>query len=185
MAAGAGSNGVAVIADALADLLRLVGWAEGADRAVCVRDLALLLEDSTDGTEDGTDPAGADMAGQIHALARRMRRSRPLRWSLRGVGRVDASWVRRRGLPPWWVGDAFDRLLVLLEALVSAAARPGAADARGVGRHGDEGAVDIPDANHLAELCAGVEVATARLVLASLAPRVGAVLLSDKEVRRA
>ncbi|WP_343989762.1 hypothetical protein, partial [Terrabacter terrae] len=77
----------------------------------------------------------------------------------------ERGWLDERRLPSWWAGDANDRLLALLDAVhASADAAPG-----------PEVLLARPDAAHLARLCTGVEVAGARLVVASLAPHLGAL----------
>ena len=105
--------------DAVAALLALAGDADGAAAAARLRD-ALL--------------AGADAAAEEARLGRRVRRSRLLRWSLRGVGELDGA-------------DAADRL------------------AHWAG--GDEQLVPITLAE-VAALVTGVDLATARLVIASI-----------------
>jgi hypothetical protein len=86
-----------------------------------------------------------------------MARSALLRWSLRRLGVVDAARVEERGLPENLCGDARDRLLALLDR---AAARL---------RSGAEAATEatIPAAA-LGDLVTGLDLATARLVIASL-----------------
>ena len=105
--------------DAVAALLALAGDADGAAAAARLRD-ALL--------------AGADAAAEEARLGRRVRRSRLLHWSLRGVGELDGA-------------DAADRL----------------AHWAGAG----EQLVPIT-LEQVAALVTGVDLATARLVVASL-----------------
>ncbi|MCZ2811545.1 hypothetical protein O2W15_08875 [Modestobacter sp. VKM Ac-2979] len=104
--------------DAVATLLSLAGWDDAATRAARVRD-ALLA---------GGQPPEAER------LARRIIRSRLLRWSLRGLGRLPE-------------GDAHDRL-----------------------RHWLEGSQQrrSTELTAVAELVTGLDLATARLVVASL-----------------
>ncbi|WP_206330526.1 hypothetical protein [Modestobacter sp. KNN46-3] len=104
--------------DAVATLLALAGWDDAATRAARVRD-ALLA---------GGQPPAAER------LARRIIRSRLLRWSLRGLGRLPE-------------GDAHDRL-----------------------RHWLEGTEQrrSTELTAVAELVTGLDLATARLVVASL-----------------
>ncbi|GAA2025691.1 hypothetical protein GCM10009740_14270 [Terrabacter terrae] len=151
-----GLPSTALLADAVRDVLQLAGWTEGAERAMRVRDLAV---GSLAGRGD------ADLAREAAALVRRVRRSRTLRWSLRGLGRVERGWLDDHQLPSWWAGDANDRLLALLDAVhVSTDAGPG-----------PDVLLERPDAAHLTRLCTGVEVAAARLVVASLAPHLGSL----------
>lgn len=86
----------------------------------------------------------------LERLRRRMRRSRTLRWSLRGVRPLTEQDVDRHGLPAGALGDTHDRLLRMLDR------------------------VDAPEmspplsADHVAHLVTGLDLATARLVVASL-----------------
>ncbi|MGY1858190.1 hypothetical protein [Modestobacter sp. SYSU DS0290] len=105
--------------DAVATLLALAGWTDAAVRAARLRDAAL------DGELHQRD---ADR------LARRIRRSRLLRASLRGLGELPE-------------GDAHDRLLHWLDG--TASARP----------------TTLGD---VADLVTGLDLAAARLVVASL-----------------
>src|SRR5690625_3066422 len=111
--------------DCVASLLALAGWSEAASRARDVRDLLL-----------DSDP---DAETRLVQLDRRIRRSRVLRWSLRGLGAL-------AGL------DAYDRLLGMLERA-----------------HG--GGTDLPGpstSEELSELLKGVDLAAARVIVASL-----------------
>jgi hypothetical protein len=76
--------------DASARLLAVAGWADAAATAQRLRDQAL----------DGTTPNEP-----LRRWASRVRRSRPLRWLLAGVGRTDS-------------GDALDRLYGWLDPTV-------------------------------------------------------------------
>ncbi|MCZ2815982.1 hypothetical protein [Modestobacter sp. VKM Ac-2984] len=104
--------------DAVATLLALAGWDDSAVRAARVRDELLA----------GGQPPGADR------LARRITRSRLLRWSLRGLGRLPE-------------GDAHDRL-----------------------RHWLTGTEErrSTELSTVADLVTGLDLASARLVVASL-----------------
>jgi len=110
--------------DDVATLLTLAGWEDAATRAREVRDL--LLDNA----------AGAE--SQLTRLERRIRRSRILRWSLRGLGPVEDR-------------DAYDRLLGMLTC-----ARGGQVDSFGPSTPGE-----------LAGLVSGVDLAAARLIVAS------------------
>ncbi|MCZ2826363.1 MULTISPECIES: hypothetical protein [unclassified Modestobacter] len=104
--------------DAVATLLALAGWDDAAVRAARVRDELLA----------GGQPPEADR------LARRITRSRLLRWSLRGLGRLPE-------------GDAHDRL-----------------------RHWLAGTEQrrSTELSAVADLVTGLDLASARLVVASL-----------------
>lgn len=131
--------------DQLASLLALAGWADGQSAAVRVRDTLI------------DDPDGPDGSRLIDGLERRVRRDRLLRWSLRGIGdlrRIDdpptTSWAPR--------GDVYDRLLKLID------------DARSDLAGTDRPELPWPELLAVAErLVVGLDLATARLVVASLA----------------
>lgn len=131
--------------DNAASLLRLAGWDDAAARARRIRD-ALLFTDDHDGP-----------SGDLHQLRRMVGRSWWLRWSLRRVGPLDAHDLASRGLPPTMAGDVRDRLLAMLDrAADTIAGRPPTGPPAGV-------PVDtIPD------LVRGWDIATARLIVASL-----------------
>lgn len=136
--------------DALAGLLALAGWDDAAAQARWARDL-LLAGDS-----------GA-AAARLDRLARRVSRSRTLRWSLRGLGRVEPETARRLGLPETATGDCHDRLVSLLS------------QSRRAVRDGDVAEAVAPPAGHLATLVTGLDLAAVRLVVASLgAPGIAA-----------
>jgi len=109
--------------DAVATLLALAGWADAAAGAARLRDAAL---------------AGEVPADDAARLARRIRRSRLTRWSLRGVG----------ALPE---GDAADRLAHWLS-----------------GTDTDTDTALPITLEQVAGLVTGLDLATARLVVASL-----------------
>ncbi len=126
-------------ADAVAALLDLAGWPVGAALARRARDAAL----------DGDVSAARAHLGRLRD---RVRRSVVLRWSLRGVGRLDPPTV-----PAGLEGDAHDRLVRLLERAVTGVA-------------GDGPPPPALAAVDLAELVGGLELATVRLLVASLSP---------------
>ncbi len=130
--------------DNLAALLALAGWDDAAAEARTIRDLVL------------DDAETAMVSDRVEALARRVRRSRVLRRSLRGVRPIRAEDLRRRGLPADLAGDTHDRLLRLLERSVRDAVAGGA----------EEHAAVTPD--HLPEVLRGLDLAAVRLVVASL-----------------
>ncbi len=94
---------------------------------------------------------GAVAAAGLERLGRTVRRSRLLRWSLHGVGPVSAGQAEELGLPPEVCGDTYDRLLRMVGTTHSSPLRPGGA-----------GAEVLPS------LVTGLDLATARLVVASL-----------------
>ena len=84
-----------------------------------------------------------------------------LRWSLRRVRPVGDDELAEQDWPQWWAGDVHDRLLAMLDRAAGALAADGQSQARG-----DGSAVDVSVA--LPQLVAGLDLATARLVVASL-----------------
>lgn len=143
-----GSHRAARCLDAAADLLTLAGADALAAAARRTRDSIL---------------AGAriDAAAAVDRIHHRVARSRTLRWSLRDLGMVDDAVVAEHALPDDTRGDVFDRLLRMVAS---------------AGRTLHEGAhhPTIADrSNVIAALPAavnGLDVAAARLVVASLAP---------------
>ena len=137
--------------DNIASLLALAGWDDAAAEARRVRDTAL---------ESGDGAAGSE----LERLRRRVRRSWTLRWSLRGVRRLSDEDAHARGLPADAVGDTYDRLIGMLDRAVAGVAATAAGDTGS--RTNDAGRTLSTD--HLAHLVMGLDLATARLVLASL-----------------
>ncbi len=124
--------------DNAVSLLALAGWDDAAAQARRVRDTVL---------ERGwSDVATAG----LHRLRRKVRRSWLLRWSLRDVAELSGQEVRYWGLPSDAVGDAYDRLLRMLDRAASDA--------------GQERSYPIES---LAQAVTGRDLATARLALAS------------------
>jgi hypothetical protein len=124
--------------DNLASVLTLAGWDDAAAQARRIRDAALGL-----GGEEGAD-------ARLARLRRKVRRSWLLRWSLQGLRPLSEDDVDRHGLPADATGDSYDRLIRMLDR----------ADA---GEHAPAYSTD-----HLAHLVTGLDLATARLVVASL-----------------
>ncbi len=127
--------------DGCGRLLAVAGWEHASARARLLRDRVLLGQ--------------SNQREAVDRWTRRVRRSRVLRWSLAGVGVVAG--------PRWddtpFAGDAGDRLLRWIEQ--ARAPHPSNVDDRAT-----TGALlDI-----LPGLLIGAEVATARLVVASLDP---------------
>lgn len=130
--------------DNAAKLLALAGWEDAAARARRIRD-ALLRGDTTAAT------------AELDRLRRTVRRSWLLRWSLRRVGPLTGPHLMHRGLPDRLGGDARDRLLAMLDT---------AADSIG-GRAAPEPPHAVP-VEAVADLVRGWDLATARLIVASL-----------------
>ncbi|HSE07842.1 MAG TPA: hypothetical protein VLB29_04180 [Nocardioidaceae bacterium] len=130
--------------DNVAALLALAGWEDASAEARGMRDA--LLDEHRPGAH-----SQAATSARLDRLQRRLRRSRVLRWSLRGVRRLSEDDVRRHGLPTHSAGDTYDRLLAMVDRVRS-----------------EETSVPGLDAGLLPSLVTGLDVATARLVVASL-----------------
>jgi len=138
--------------DAAARLLQLAGWTAGADQARRLRDA--LLEPSSDRLPDAA----------VSALARRVRRSRSLRWALRDLGAVPPEAADGLGRI---AGDAHDRLLSWLDEAEREVGGDAAAVSPGQARRdGDDSGAALR--RLLPGLVTGLDVAGARLVVASL-----------------
>ena len=127
--------------DALARFLGVAGWADMAARSRRLRD-ALL---------DG-NPAG-ELAAPVSGLVRRIRRSRTLRWLIRGIpaGGTD-------------VAGLLERRVALIEAAVaSQQAQP----------------ASRPSVEELPVLLVGAELAAARLIVAAADPDTEGVRLPE------
>ena len=135
--------------DHIVDLLALAGWPSAADDARAIRDLLL------------DEPFSVDHARPlVEKLLRRLRRSWWLRWSLRDLAPLSAADLERSRLPTALAGDTYDRLLAHAEtalALLSKQLPPHSFRAESANVIG---AVPV--------LVRGLDVATARLVVASL-----------------
>ncbi len=145
--------------DSLVSLLALAGWDDAAAQARRLRDAALR--------PDGDTPAAVAEASAAH-LRRRVRRSWLLRWSLRGVRPVADDEAAARGLPADAAGDTYDRLLRLLDR------------ATGQETASDDGRAFTT--GQLADLATGLDLATARLVVASLDVHSVRAVDADQEV---
>jgi hypothetical protein len=121
--------------DALARFLGVAGWADPAARARRLRDELLA----------GADPAA--VRGQVHALTARVRRSRTLRWLVRGIPAGERDVAARLA----------DRLAAL-DAAVDGIPSPQPGPSR------------PPDLAALARAVVGAEFAAARLVVAVVDP---------------
>ncbi|MEP7331680.1 MAG: hypothetical protein ABI692_06280 [Terracoccus sp.] len=130
--------------DQLASLLALSGWADGYAAAVRVRNALIDKPDAAAGT------------ALLDDLRRRLRRARLVRWSLRGIG--DLRPGDQPDAPPPLHGDVYERLVSLADQ----------ARAELVGDA--EPPASLPVLLAVAErLVVGLDLAAARLVVASLA----------------
>lgn len=145
----ANSREAARQADHLADLLVLAGWPRAAARA---RRLCERLRN------DPADDSAADK--QAAALATLVRRSWVLRWALRDLAPIEVDDIDRYGLPAALAGDTYDRLLARLDVVQCLIRHE--ADAPQL--HVHESAIE----HMLPTLVEGLDVATARLVIAGL-----------------
>jgi hypothetical protein len=134
------ATGPARTVDNIVSLLALAGWDDAAAEARRVRDAML----------EGGDRATTTV--RLDRLRRKVTRSWVLRWSLRGVRPIADEDLERHDLPSHLAGDTYSRLLGMLDR---------AADDTG----------PLPAAfpvDKLPRLVAGLDVAAARLVVASL-----------------
>jgi hypothetical protein len=161
--------------DSAAGLLALAGWDDAAWRARRLRD-RLLADRDTDATpapastpesalesSPGSSPEPTAEAARVRAavadLRRRVSRSRMLRWSMRGLRPLDDADLEGHGLPGHLRGDTHDRLVRMLDRAVEALE-----GAPSTGRP-EEQPVSVEAVPHLVR---GLDLATARLVVASL-----------------
>lgn len=147
--------------DSLARFLSVAGWDAAAAAARALRDDAL-----GDGPAPGLEPA-------VRRLARRVARSRVLAWSTRGTGLLPSgeAVTPGTGVPALAPSDATARYRGWCHELSTAAAAFGDASPLDPAvlpppRGGPEGMRALLDA--LPRLLEGVELATARLIVASL-----------------
>jgi hypothetical protein len=139
--------------DGLARFLGVAGWPSAAGQARRLRDAVL---------------AGDQVEAEAAALLRRIRRSRTLRWLIRGI-------------PAGATGLAalLAARLAAIEAALPAVPRPEVADSTPEPRHGGFAPVEPEYGHHaaaglagLAELLVGTELAAARLIVAAVDPDV-------------
>jgi len=135
--------------DHVVDLLMLSGWPRASAGARRLRQMLLA---------DPLDERAAEK--QVAGLARLVRRSRLLRWSLRDLAPVAVDEIHRYGLPAALAGDTYDRLLTRLDMV------------HGLIRHESDRPplqVEWSAIEHtLPALIEGLDLATARLVIAGL-----------------
>jgi hypothetical protein len=138
--------------DGLARILGVAGWPSAAVQARRLRDAVL---------------AGDLVEAEAAALLRRIRRSRALRWLIRGIpaGSTD-------------VAALLAARLAAVEAALPAVPPPGVADAAPAPQHGGSVPPGEPEYGHnaavglagLAGLLVGAELAAARLIVAAVDP---------------
>ncbi|WP_406079090.1 hypothetical protein [Micromonospora sp. NBC_00858] len=133
--------------DNAAGLLALTGWQDAAGRARRLRDRLL-----SDGDRRTT-------ARDLDRLHRRVKRSWLLRWSLRGVGYLSAADLARLDLPGHLRGDTHDRLLSMIQRA--------AGDIAGSDSGSSDASEHVPIVK-VGDVVQGLDIATARLVVASL-----------------
>ncbi|GAA4573927.1 hypothetical protein GCM10023176_39910 [Micromonospora coerulea] len=133
--------------DNAAGLLALAGWDDAASRARRLRDRLL------------TDRDARKAAEGLARLHRRIKRAWLLRWSLRGVGLLAEADLARLGLPGHLRGDIYDRLICMIERAAADIAGPDG---------GSSGGSDPVSIVKVCDLVRGLDIATARLVVASL-----------------
>ena len=165
--------------DSAGRLLQLAGWSAAAGTAQELRDRALSQERSD---EPAQGPADQPVGEQLARLRRQVEASRTLRWSLRDLGVLTADRARQVGIsgPAQRAdGDSWDRLRQWFDEAQHAlsGAPDGAPDgprgSRVTGRSPSQALIEA-----LPALVLGLELAGARLVVASLDPDVG-----DRAVR--
>jgi hypothetical protein len=134
--------------DHVVDVLALAGWGRAAAMARTARD-ALVNE------------ADQDYVGSLLAkLHGKLRRSRVLRWSVRDIASLTAQNCDLLGLPTALAGDCYDRLLTrvdMVQKVLSNTLEPNEFYAN---------SAEIVDT--IPHLVRGLDLATARLVIASL-----------------
>ncbi len=129
--------------DNVVSVLALAGWEAAAADARAIRDG--LLENRAQ-----------DAAERLARLHGRLQHSHLLRWSLQNIRPLDAEELQRLGIPSHLSGDTYDRLLAMVQRarlLLDGEAAPD---------------VWVPSAELVAELVTGLDLATARLMVASL-----------------
>lgn len=129
--------------DNVVSVVALAGWEAAASEARRVRD-------------DLLGNRSEDAARRLARLQGRVQRSRMLRWSLRGIRPLGADDLQRLGLPSRLVGDTHDRLLAMLDHAAQLPDCDAAPESERL------------SAEQVSQLVIGLDVATARLLVASL-----------------
>lgn len=145
----------AVRLDNARHLLALAGWTDAAMRAQRLRDDVLRAD----------DPCA--LRADLDLLRRRVGRNRLLRWSLRRVRVIGVEELTGREWPRWWAGDVHDRLLTTLDR-AAASLRAGQGDAQDRANEDSSSGPVGGTLEALPQLVSGLDLATARLVVASL-----------------
>lgn len=143
-----GRDGAARQCDHVVDVLVVAGWPRAAAIARRARD-TLLSEPNI--------ARGPSLLDTLHGT---LRRSRMLRWSLRDIASLTVEDCDGLGLPTALAGDCYDRLLTRVDMARQALSTPLAPNVFHVA------ATKVVDA--LPHLVEGLDLATARLVIASL-----------------
>ncbi|MCV7075769.1 hypothetical protein H7I94_08630 [Mycobacterium szulgai] len=141
-------DGAARHCDHVVDVLELAGWPCAATIARTARDTLLR------------EPNSARGRSVLDTLHRKLRRSRVLRWSLRDIASLTVKDCDGLGLPAALAGDCYDRLLARVDIVRRALSEPLEPN---VLRVAAAGIVDT-----LPHLVDGLDLATARLLIASL-----------------
>ncbi|MFC8535785.1 hypothetical protein ACFUJY_17755 [Streptomyces sp. NPDC057249] len=159
--------------DSAGRLLAVTGWDDAAARCRLLRDGVL------------SGASREAMGGVLRGTVRRIGRSRTLRWSIAGLGRLPAGEARAAGVSGPALaadGDAHDRLLTWLrETERGLDALDDMRPLTSVDRTGPRGRLDGPKPpsqallDVLPALLTGAEYACARIILASLDPDVDAL----------
>lgn len=137
--------------DNLASVLALAGWDDSASEARHLRDATLQTDKESS-------------VGRLERLRDKLTRSRTLRWSLRGVRPLNEEEVNQLGLPSDTAGDTYDRLVGTLER-VTAGEVPASTSVSTLSPLAPVRALVV---GSLGQLVTGLDLATARLVVASL-----------------
>ncbi len=144
--------------DGVARLVALAGRNDAASALRGIRD-ALL---------DGVPTA--DCSVKLSLWSDRLLRSRLLRWSLRGLGGIDGAGLSDHRLENSMAGDVHDRLLARMAGVTELLAGEGTPDRNSARGLGARAAMDA-----LPTLVTGLDLAAARLVVASIDPDVAAL----------
>ena len=153
------AHAAARCSDAASSVLALAGWPDAATAARRIRDF--LLAPPPSGAAPPPSGVAPPALDRLEGLERKVRRSRILRWSLRDLGILTPDNLKRRGLPDELGGDVGDRLLSMIGRAKSLhAGDPGSLAPR------QDSSAAVMEA--LPDLITGLDLAAARLVVASL-----------------